>query len=535
MMKIKWKGLFLALFLGNFYFYAQAQRPNVIFILTDDQNTNTVGCYEGLVHTPNIDKLAETGIKFTNANVVSSVCSPSRYSILTGRYYNHSYSKEFLDLYPLGNASCINNFMVLEKDNMNVAAILKDNGYNTGFVGKFHLTDTFLLKNNKQWEANGLKTYPKDSDPRIDKETNEKMKFNHNQWRKKIKKFGFDYVNGIYAANLRELFNDDLNSHNVEWTMDAAMKFIDQQAGKQAPFFLYVATTYPHGPAPERKVDGKYTNSLDNDIQLTGEGVVDKPFNVMPSRESVKERFAKLKKENPNLPDNAITAIWWDDAVGAIVKKLKETGLDKNTLIIYTSDHGALNGGKTTLYENGVHVPLIMNWVNGIKSGSEYEHVVGSIDYVPTILDVCQAKIPEKMKMDGLSLKQVLEGNMKPVRDALLLEMGYARGIKTDRYKYIAVRYPEEIEQEIKEGKTFEQEKLKQPYLMLHKQLASKSAKANPFYFDRNQVFDLLTDPHETKNIFGENSQSDQQFHELMARELKNFPYRPFGEFNTDK
>ncbi|MCX6326140.1 MAG: sulfatase-like hydrolase/transferase [Bacteroidia bacterium] len=529
------KGLLSALFLGAFNPFAQAKRPNVIFILTDDQNTNTVGCYEGLVKTPNIDNLAKTGIKFTNANVVSSVCSPSRYNILTGRYYNHSYSKEFLDMYPLGKPSCINNFMVLEDDNMNVASILRDNGYTTGFVGKFHLADHFLLGSNNQWEANGLKTYPKDSDPRTDAETNEKMKFNHQVWCNRISKFGFDYVNGVYAANLRELFNDYLNTHNVEWTIDAAMKFIDMQASKKTPFFLYVATTYPHGPAPEQKVDGKFQNSLDNDIRLTGEGFVDNPFNVMPSRESVKERFQKLKEENPNLPNNAITAIWWDDAVGAIMKKLKETGLDKNTLIIFTSDNGVLNGGKTTLYENGVHLPLIMNWKEGIKSGLEYDHVVASIDYVPTILDVCQAKIPEKMKMDGVSLKHVLKGDNAPVRDALLLEMGYARGIKTDSYKYIAVRYPEKIEQEIKEGKTFGKDHLKQPYLMLHEQLASMAAKANRFYFDRNQVFDLQNDPHETKNIYGENSLSDKQLQELLSRELKKFPYRPFGEFNTLK
>lgn len=500
-------------------------RPNIVFILTDDQNTNTVGCYEHTVSTPNIDYLAKNGIKFNNANVVSTVSSPSRYALLTGRYYNSNYSKEFLSEYPTGTTSCIGNDCFLENDQQNLAGILRKSGYTTGFVGKFHLTEHKLLTTQRLWEESGLKMYPANSDPRIDQETNEKLKYNHQYWCNKIANFGFDYVNGVYAANLRELFNEHLNAHNVEWTMDAALKFLDMQKKSKKPFMLWMATTYPHGPAPHVLKNDKYLYSLDADPTLTGEGVRPDLKGEYPSRKEIISKYKMMKAKNPDLSETAITALWWDEVVGKVISKLKELGIEDNTIIVYTSDHGILNGGKTTLYNGATNVPLIIQWKNGIAKRLEYNHIVGSIDLAPTLMDIAGINLSEQ-NVDGVSLKPMLNNVSLPVRDALLMEMGYARAVKTDSLKYIAIRYPEKIE-----TKCFDKEKGHYA-IMKHAQLSTKAVKARPNYFQKDQIYDFIKDPLEKKNVFGISKENDEYMKALMKREVSKYSNRPFGEFN---
>jgi arylsulfatase A-like enzyme len=421
----------------------------------------------------------------------------------------------------------------LETDGMNVAAILRDNGYRTGFCGKFHLTAHELLGTNGGWEKGGLLTYDPSINPLNDPEVSKKIKHNHDFWTKKIAPFGFDYVQGVYSANARELFNDHLKGHNVEWTADAALRFLDGHKTDNKPFFLYMATTYPHGPAPERRIKGKLPMSLDQDVRLTGEGVVTRDMSLSPNRETIRKRFDK--HENPK----AVTAAWWDTAVGAVLQKIRDLGQEENTLIIYASDHGKANGGKTTLYETGCHIPLIMQWKGTVQAGQTYAHLAANLDYVPTILDVCGIPHPAALKTDGVSLKPVLAGSKAPVRDALLLEMGYARAIKTDRWKYIAVRYPKEMEKQIAAGKSFKGFRggapLERPSLIDHKQLAQKSASKNPHYFERNQLYDLQTDPKEADNLFTQHPERAKELQRIMTRQLVDrFMHRPFGEFNKN-
>lgn len=509
---------------------AQTKRPNVLFILTDDENVNTLGCYGNKVKTPNIDQLAERGIRFTNANVVHTVCSPSRYSILTGRYYQNNYHPEFLESFPADEPSCVGNTIMLENDGMNIAGILRQNGYQTGFVGKFHLGRHDVLGNNKNWEANGLQTYGTNTDPRVDEEMNRKLKENHEWWCEAIKTFGFDYVNGVYSANLREFFNTNMKAHNVEWTADAAVKFIDQQKDNTDPFFLYVATTYPHGPMPERQVQGKYVASLDADPTITGEGIVTK------NAEAKRKRRMEIKENtDPSDDKTSATAQWWDAAVGDIIKKLKETGQYENTLIIYTSDHGKNNGGKTTLYEGGVHVPLIVHWSSKISTARTFDHVVGSVDFVPTILDACQVQQTSEMRIDGISFNSVISGSNVATRQALLMQMGYATAVKTDDWKYITLRYPVDIEEQIQRGEKFvghQRETIVQPYYMLHKQLSQKAAKNNTNYFERNQLYDYKKQVREKNNRYLENKKVASEMHKLLEVELKKINAdRPYGEF----
>ena len=505
---------------------SKAPRPNIVFILTDDQNKNTVGCYERLVSTPNIDALAANGVKFNNANVVTTVSSPSRYALLTGRYYNSNYSPEFLKQYPPGTASCVNNDIHLEKDANNVAGNLQKAGYTTGFVGKLHLLHHELLgsKVAPRWEKAGLKTYPADSDPRVNKATDEAMRFNHQWWCNELRPYGFDYVNGFYAANLRELFNTFANTHNVEWSMDAALKFLDAQKGSEKPFLLWMCTTYPHGPAPHQQVKGKFISSLDADPMVTGEGYRPDLARETETRKEILAQYEKMLRENPKTPATAAPALWWDSVVGRVVAKLREMGVEENTLIVYISDHGVANGGKTSLYEDGNCVPMVMQWKNGLPKGVEYNHIVGSIDLAPTIMELAGLDM-KKARVDGVSLLPMFSDIKKPVRDALLLEIGYARAIKTDDYKYIAVRYPKKPLSKLAEKGT------NKYYYMMHGQLCSKSAEQRPNYFVPDQIYDYKADPSEKNNLYGKDAQRDEKYRALLTREIKKYSGREFGEF----
>ena len=243
----------------------------------------------------------------------------------------------------------------------------------------------------KKW---AYKSYDQDADPKNPQVT-EAMEHNHKFWANRIKEFGFDYANGIYAANLRELHNDSLNIHNVDWKNKAALDFIEK-AGDE-PFFLYYSEMVPHGPAPWIRRDGKYVYGLDSNPHFTSKGYVEDDFDNMPDREQIKKEVVAAGKN----PDHAWLT-WFDHAVGSVIEKLKEKGKLENTLIIITSDHGNYNFGKSTIYEGGIKIPLMMYWEAGIKAGSTYDELVQNIDFTPTFLELAGVK-PEVSKRVGWS------------------------------------------------------------------------------------------------------------------------------------
>lgn len=239
-------------------------RPNIVFIMTDDQSPFPIEaastkearpfgfCGDSYVHTPRIDSLAHNGMVFKNAYVSVSVCSASRYSILTGRYAGRCEAASFLDLHPDGTMIRAENNVELEEiaDRNNLANLLQKAGYLTGFVGKSHVVDHYLLNKNN-WEENGLKVYGQDADPEL-AEVNNAMSYNHNYWVDRIKQFGFDYVNGVYPANLKELNNDALNVHNLEWKNKAVLEFLDQTGDE--PFFFITVKIFHMDRLPGTKV-----------------------------------------------------------------------------------------------------------------------------------------------------------------------------------------------------------------------------------------------------------------------------------------
>jgi arylsulfatase A-like enzyme len=525
--------------------------PNVIVIMTDDQLHNTMAYYGGDVLTPNIDSLAKSGLVFTNAYVSTTVCSPSRYTLLTGRYAGRNRSREFLRHFPVGDPLRVENVNVnMENDGMNLQTQLKRRGYATGMVGKWHLGPHLNTVHNPSWDNFGLKPYAQDADPSTDAQANAAMQHNQARLREHLKTFGWDYAASLYVANLKELRNDALNTHNIDWTVKGALDFLDQY-GTQ-PFFLYFSTTLHHGPDPGRMQNGKLLHSVDADPRNTGQGHLSEPLDVLPSREDVKARVKRAGKAY-----RTAYCTWLDDAVGALRQKVRDLGKERDTLIVYLSDHGVKRYGKTTLYQGGVHVPMIMNWPGQIAPGSQTAALVQNIDLAATFYDYAGVALPEGYRIDGKSLRPILEGDTAAqIHRSLFFEMGYARGVMTRDTKYIAIRYPARIQARIDRGEKFngfynraqgidERQALDFPYLVKNSHLGHFSSAQNPHYFERDQLYDLSQDPSEANNVLydasgapkAESQLTDterakrRQMQNLLADYLRSFKGRPFGEF----
>jgi arylsulfatase A-like enzyme len=499
-----------------------ANQPNVILIITDDQSWDSLAFMGGKVYTPRIDQMARDGLYLTNFNVTSTVCSPSRYSFLTGRYAGRCEGAKFMSEHPPGDQTQVENIGELEPHRWNLAKVFRKNGYRTGFVGKSHIVRHDWVHTNRTAKTPGLMGWSLDADPR-DPKIDLLLKANHQRWCDEIKKYGFDFADGVYCANLKELHCDALNVHNLDWTIDKAMRFLDES--KDQPFFLYFSTTLHHGPPPW---SNEY--SLDADPRMTGEGFVEEGFDVLPSRKDVLKR-----NREAGFRDRDAYALWLDDGVGAIIDKVKDLGIEEETLIVFVSDHGSYRHGKTTLYEYGMRVPMLCLWPGTIKPGLKYDGILANIDFAPTVLDVAGIEPPKDYRIDGLSFKEALEGSQDRIRYELFGEMGHSRSLKTEEWKYIAVRYPKNVQAKIDRGEKFRSfqgdKQMDRPYLTRNGHLGHHASEANPHYFEVDQLYNLKSDPEENRNVFELYPEVAARMKRDLSRSLQQFENRPFGEF----
>jgi len=485
------------------------ERPNIIVFITDDQDKHSIGAYGGNSLTPNLDRMAREGMVFHQAYVTSTVCTPSRYSFLTGRYAGRSYCRRYQDEFPTGQQGFPSFNVELEQDNMNVGAVLQKSGYATGYVGKFHVGPE--IKRPEEYERLGLKYVPKDA-PVNDENT---AAFRHNErwYRRYLKKKGFSWTKNIYWGNLQNPFNH----HNPEWTIDAALEFIDEN--KNGPFYLHYCTTLTHGP------DKSWSDSMKHP-RVSGEGMLDEIPNVMTDRKTLLKRLQD-KGLDPEQGHAGYTQV--DDSIGAILKKLDELGIAENTLIVFTSDHGS--NMKGSLYNiDGINVPWIMRWPVAMKAGAECDELVQSIDLAPTFFDLAGAAIPDKYVMDGRSLKPLFAGG-KPDqwRDHLYFEVGYGRAVCTKDFKYIALRYPKERIAQIKKARP---ETLPKLMAYIGRMGIGTRGAQNRGFFDYDQLYNVKRDAKERRNLAGnpDYGKTLAEMQKMLRKDLKSFG-RPFGEF----
>lgn len=486
------------------------ERPNIIMFLIDDQNPSSIAAFGGNTYTPNLDRMVAEGMKFTRAYVSSSVCTPSRYSFLTGRFAGNSYSKLYEQSVGGKELQGFPNFNVaLEHDNMNVGNVLREAGYTTGFVGKFHLTsklDFPELYSGKE----GWIDIPKDATP--GSRTSAKVKHNERWMRHYLQTLGFSWAKNVYPENLHAPYD----AHNAEWTTVAALEFIEQN--KEGPFYLHFCSTLLHGP------DKSWRRSLDQPL-VTGEGEIESLPGVMTPRSELLETI----KEKGFDPDSHVAGeAWIDDSLGAILRKLEELGIDDNTLVVFAPDHG--RDGKASVFSHGsCQVPMIMRWPNGIAAGQVCDELVQNIDLVPTFFELGKVKKPDSYRIDGLSLARLFrEPTLQDWRDHLYLEMGFARATVTKDWSYIAVRYTQE---QIETIKNTTPKNLPRAMSYIGRLGIGVRGADHPGFFDEDQLYDLKHDPKEMRNLADEKGQSlrMKEMQSVMQRDLKLIG-RPFGE-----
>lgn len=478
----------------------KSEKPNIVIIYADDLEYEDLGAYGGKVLTPNIDKIAERGVKFNRAYVSSAVCTPSRYSILTGRYASRSRSLEKEFPKEKGGMATLMWNTYLTQGDRSIPAVLQENGYRTGMAGKWDQSRPHMEK------------VPADGNPE-DPEVAKIVEKNYQNVVAEVKTHGFDFAGAIYRNNMPWMpLPDKLREHNQEWVTDAALKFIDESADK--PFFLYVAPTIPHWPSS--------LTALESDPRYTVGGVLDKAPDVQRSREDL----LAAAKEAGMLNWKKAGLMWLDDAVGAIYKKLDEKGVRNNTLVFFISDNRTVSG-KMTCYESA-RVPWMAEWPGVIPAGIESDKLVSNVDLGTTIFKMAGVKNRKSNTQDGKNILPALSGK-KYTRKDLFLEVGYSRAVVTeDGWKYLALRFPED--------------KLKAAGGKLNhegtppKDVRWKNDEANPAYYDFDQLYNLNEDPEEQVNLAA-NPKHAKRLKKLKKRlraYSKDLPYS-YAEFSPGR
>lgn len=377
-------------------------RPNIIFILTDDQRWDSMGCMGNpIVQTPNLDQLASRGTLFTNMFCTTSICATSRASFLTGQYERRHGIKTFG--IPLSKKQFSNSF----------AGLLKQNGYRTAMIGK--------------WGLGG-----------------------------KLPKEKYDYFDG-FSGQGRYYPKDQSKKPGVHLTgkiTDNALTFLETCEADQ-PFLMQIYTKASHcqdGDPWPFQPDVKY-DSLFKDVQIPVPATAtEKHFNELPeflktseARKRWKIRFATPEMYQKSVKDYYRLIAGIDNLVGSIVEKLKEKKLDQNTVIIFTSDNGFYLGehglaGKWYMHEESIRLPLII-FDPRTHGGNKNEDLVLNVDIAPTIADLAGVQIP--VSMQGKSLVPLIEGKEVAWRDDFLYEHRFPRenipqteGVRTKNWKY---------------------------------------------------------------------------------------------------
>jgi arylsulfatase len=353
-------------------------RPNVVYIMCDDMGWADPGCYGSTQNvTPNIDRLAKEGLRFTSFYATQAVCTSSRTALMTGCYPNR--------LGLGGTALGPQAKTGLSNEEQTLGTLLREAGYHTGVVGKWHLGDApKFLPPNHGFDDSMILPYSNDMWPLGYAVGDES--------RRKMYPELPSYVNGHPIGFVRD------------WTdMDAltsaqglrAVRFIHESAGKDKPFFLYLATSMPHTP-------------LGASADFKGKGAT--PY--------------------------ADTMADIDRTVGAVMKALEDKGVAQQTLVMFTSDNGPwlnfgrhagsagpFREGKGTTFEGGVRVPFIVRWPGVVKPGTRTEALAANIDVVPTVVEACRAA-PPKLPIDGQSFLPLLKGEKTVARDSFAYYYG---------------------------------------------------------------------------------------------------------------
>jgi arylsulfatase A-like enzyme len=390
--------------------------PNIIFILADDLGYGDIGCYgQQQIETPNLDQLANEGMRFTQHYAGSTVCAPSRCCLITGLHTGHALIR--------GNAS-----VPLQENSITVGKLLKDAGYRTGHIGKWGLGEAGSTgaPNNQGFDhffgyLNQIRAH--NFYPDYLWRNGEKVMLDN-----EVVVADKGYSKGIgTASTIQEEYSHDLFTRE-------AFHFIEES--KDTSFFLYLAYTIPHA---------------NNEHWLIDEHGMEVPD------------YGKYADKEWPEPQKGLAAMIsrMDADIGKIKQKLEELGIAENTFMLFTSDNGPhaegmndpdffnsngpLKGIKRDLYEGGIRVPMIAWWPGRIKPGSVTDHISAFWDFLPTACDVAGMAVPQDV--DGISYLPVLLDREQEKHEFLyweFFEQGGKQAVRKDKWKGVRLSMSED-------------------------------------------------------------------------------------------
>ena len=385
---------------------ATSKRPlNFIIILVDDMGWTDLTCFGSKYYeTPNVDRLAAGGMRFTNAYAACAVCSPTRAAVMTGRYPGRIGVTDWIrarfqggkpqaagepEYVGNGPVLCPRNPIWMEQEEVTIAEALKPAGYVSCHIGKWHLGPDAHYPTKQGFDLNyGGCDYgqpPSYFDP---------------------------YTNSRLAEGIPTLKPRKKGEYLTDREADEAAGFIMKHRDK--PFFLYMAHYAVHTP--------------------------------IQAKADVTEKYKAKTPTNQKNPTYAAMVESVDDSTGKILAALDAAGVADRTIVIFTSDNGGLKGpthnaplreGKGWPYEGGIRVPLIVRWPGVAEAGSTSDQPVTSPDYFPTILAAAGVKPPPRRAIDGEDLKPVLAGTGKLKRDAIYWHFPHYRSRTIPPYSII--------------------------------------------------------------------------------------------------
>ena len=357
-------------------------KPNIVFILIDDMGWRDLSCYGSKFYeTPNIDSLASQGIMFTNAYAACPVCSPSRASIMTGKYPATLGLTDFLVSNNRGYLIDAPYLHYLPHEEKSLAATLREHGYDTWHVGKWHLgtEDYYPDKHGFDVNIGGCE-------------------------------FGLPRYGYFSPYHIPTLEDGPENEYLTDRLTNEAVNLISQSTDK--PFFLNLWYYAVHVPiqVPDEEVVNKYRKKAEamglNNVQTFEEG------DYFPVESKKNKRIVRRLVQSD--PYYAAMIENLDTNIGRVIKALEKAGKLDNTIIIFTSDNGGLataegsptsnkplSEGKGWMYDGGVRVPLIVRWPGVVKPGSVCDEPVTSPDFYPTLLEASGIELMPDQHVDG--------------------------------------------------------------------------------------------------------------------------------------
>ncbi len=465
---------------------AQSTVPNFLVIFTDEMQFSDLGCYGGDIPTPNMDKLASKGILFSNAYTPASMCTPSRYAVLTGQFPGRCSAPSFAEQNPADEPYNIawNTWITADKET--IPRVLSDHGFITGMAGKYHI--------GRVPEGTVLPKFQ--SDEALDNpETNAKLIEQQTVYQGLVQSLGgFDEARSVVWGNYDGHRLHALRFHNFPWMVKGALSFIEEHKDSGKPFFLYFAPTAVHGP--------NHVEDLSQDITFTPGG---RDMTLTALNIDIPALREQLSQVDPEARHRYAGMAQTDHAVGLIMEKLEETGLAGNTVVMFMADHN-IEPGKATSFEKGIHVPMIVFWP-GKTTGSVSEALVQNTDVFPTILEAAGINLPEGHMLDGVSMLPIISDPGQSTREFIFAENGYTRSVSDGTYKYIALRYPESLIEKMKSGEVDYVPSYVKAWPQPHSAIAIHSF---PSYFDQDQFYHLKEDPYELENLYDEMQDTDE-------------------------